>query len=126
MSDGKAEVLIKAPASRVWEMIKEFDGIDRWMPGIDSLSVDGDDRTIEMMGMKITEHLIEVDDVAMSTSYSIVDGVPVDSHKATISVERSGEDTLVTWEVSVAPDEMLAIFEATYQAALEHLESQFS
>ncbi|MCL4446591.1 MAG: SRPBCC family protein [Actinobacteria bacterium] len=126
MSVGRAEVWIDVPPSEVWEWIKAFDGIDRWMPGIDSLSIDGDDRTIEMLGMKIKEHLVQINDTQMSTTYSIVDGVPVDSHKATISVEGSGKGSKVVWEVSVSPDEMLPVFESTYQVALEHLAKLFS
>jgi len=79
-----------------------------------------------MFGMEIRERLLARDEDAMTISYSVVDGVPLDSHKATISVEPHGEGSKVTWSYEVTPDEMAPIFGDTYKAALASLENAFS
>ena len=61
-----------------------------------------------------------------SVTYSVVDGVPLDSHQATITVEPAGDGSKVTWAYAVAPDEMAPIFGDTYKAALASLENAFS
>ena len=57
---------------------------------MESCRVDGDNRILDTMGMTITEKLIARDDATMAITYSIVDGVPVESHEATITVTASG------------------------------------
>ena len=59
-------------------------------------------------------------------TYSVVEGVPIDSHTATIAVEPEGSGSKVTWSYAVVPDEMAPIFGDTYQAALNELGSKFS
>ena len=47
---------------------------------------EGDDRVLSMMGMTIRERLVKMDEDGRSVTYSIVDGAPVESHEATITV----------------------------------------
>ena len=53
------------------------------------------------------------------------DGVPVTSHKATITVVPDGSASHVTWDVEVEPDEMTELMQGIYQQSLgalkEHL-----
>ena len=57
---------------------------------MESCRVEGDNRILDTMGMTITEKLLSRDDAARAITYAIVDGVPVESHEATITVTGAG------------------------------------
>ena len=120
MQTETARIDIAKPAAEVWALVGEFAGIDGWMAGIDSCEVDGDIRTIETMGMTLTEQLVGRDAEARSITYSIVgEGAPVAKHEATITVLDAGDGASeVTWDVSVEPDEAAPMFKDIYQGAL--------
>lgn len=123
METETAEIEIAASPADTWAVVGDFGGIG-WMPGIDSVTVDGDVRTIAMMGMEIKEQLVSLDDEARSIAYSIIDGpVPVESHTATITVHEAGDASRVTWEVSVEP-EGAALFKDIYQGSLGALKDR--
>ena len=121
MGKGHAEIKIDKPAAAVWAVAGDFGGIGDWMPGIESCVVDGDDRILKMMGMEITERLERRDDDAREIIYGIVGGVPVGNHKATITVVPEGNDSLVTWDVEVEPDDMTEMMQGIYQQSLQAL-----
>ena len=56
-------------------------------------------------------------------TYGIIDGVPVESHEATITVTGSGDGTHVTWVVDAAPDDMADLMQSVYQQSLEALKA---
>ena len=126
MAAGAVDVTIAATPDEVWEKVGDFGGVGEFFPGIESFRLEGDDRVIGMFGMEIRERLLSRDDAARSISYSVVDGVPIESHTATITVEASGDGSKVTWAYVVLPDEMAPIFGDTYQAALAAVEGAFS
>ena len=126
MGKGHAEITINKPADAVWAVAGDFGGIGGWMPGIESCVLDGDDRILKMMGMEITERLIRRDDDAKTISYGIVGGVPVGNHEATITVVAEGDDSLVTWDVEVEPDDMTDMMQGIYQQSLQALKDHLS
>jgi mxaD protein len=117
----QAEIDINKPADEVWALVGDFGGIGGWMPGIESCAVVGDDRMLKTMGMDITEHLEKRDDGTREITYAIIDGVPVTSHKATITVVPDGSASHVTWDVEVEPDEMTELMHGIYQQSLQAL-----
>lgn len=120
MQTETARIDIAKPTAEVWALVGEFGGLDTWMAGIDSCTVEGDVRTIETMGMTLTEQLVGRDADARSITYSIVgEGAPVAKHEATITVLDAGDGASeITWDVSVEPDEAAAMFKDIYQGAL--------
>jgi carbon monoxide dehydrogenase subunit G len=126
MAEGAVDVTVNAAPDAVWEKVGDFGGLGAFFPGIDSFRLEGDDSIIGMFGMEIRERLVARDDATRRITYSVVDGVPIDSHEATITVEPEGEGSKVTWAYAVTPDEMAPIFGDTYKAALATLESAFS
>ncbi|HEY6472569.1 MAG TPA: SRPBCC family protein [Acidimicrobiales bacterium] len=126
MAEGAVDVTVGAAPDAVWEKVGDFGGLADFFPGIDSFRLEGDDRIIGMFGMEIRERLVARDDAGRSITYSVVEGVPVDSHEATIKVESEGDGSKVTWTYAVTPDEMAPIFGDTYKAALASLENAFS
>jgi carbon monoxide dehydrogenase subunit G len=125
MAAGAVDVKIEASPDAVWQKVGDFGHLDEFFPGIESFRLEGDDRIIGMFGMEIRERLLGKDDAARTITYSVVDGVPIDSHTATISVEEEDGGSRVIWAYDVSPDEMAPIFGDTYKAALASLENAF-
>lgn len=121
MATGQAAIDIKGSPDEVWAVVGDFGGIGGWMPGMDSCKVVGEDRILETMGMTITERLVSKDDGGRALTYAIVDGAPVESHQAVITVSPSGATSRVTWDVEAKPDEMADLMATIYQQALEAL-----
>jgi carbon monoxide dehydrogenase subunit G len=109
----------------VWKKVGDFAGVGDFFPGIESFRLEGDERVIGMFGMEIREKLVARDEESRVITYSVVGGVPVDSHTATISVEADGAGSKVIWAYDVTPDEMAPIFGDTYKGALASLENSF-
>lgn len=126
MAAGQVEIGIMATPDEVWAKVGGFGAVGDFLPGIDTFRLEGDDRVIGMFGMEIRERLVDRDDAGRSITYSVVDGVPMERHQATISVTSDGVGSLVTWAFDVEPDEMAPIFADTYQKALQALQALFT
>ncbi|MHB8438739.1 MAG: SRPBCC family protein [Acidimicrobiales bacterium] len=126
MAQARAEIDLDNAPDAVWAVVGDFGGLDKWMPGVESCRLDGDDRVLAMMGMEITERLERRDDDERVLVYRIVGGVPVDNHKATISVHGSGAGSHVTWDVDAEPDEMAGLMQGMYQQALDTLKKHLA
>jgi mxaD protein len=125
MAAGAVDVTIAAAPDEVWKKVGDFAGVGDFFPGIESFRLEGDERIIGMFGMEIREKLVARDEERHVITYSVVGGVPIDSHTATISVEPDGTGSKVIWAYDVTPDEMAPIFGDTYKGALASLENSF-
>jgi carbon monoxide dehydrogenase subunit G len=123
MGSGQANVDIVGSADAAWKLVGDFGGIADWMPGIESCRVEGDNRILDTMGMTITEALIAKDEAARTLTYSVIDGAPLESHQATITVTPTGDTCHVTWDVEAAPDEMAEVMASIYQGSLDALKA---
>ena len=126
MADGAVDITVDASPDEVWAKVGNFAGVGELFPALESFRLEGDDRIIGMFGMEIRERLLSRDDATRTISYSVVDGVPLDTHTATITVEAQGDGCKVTWAYAVEPAEMAPIFGDTYKAALAAVEAAFS
>jgi mxaD protein len=126
MAEGSVDVTVGAPPDEVWAKVGDFGGLQEYFPGIDTFRLEDEDRIIGMFGMEIRERLLACDDATRSITYSVIGGVPVESHRATITVEPDGEGSKITWTYAVTPDEMAPIFGDTYKGALASLQNSFS
>jgi carbon monoxide dehydrogenase subunit G len=129
VASGHAEVSIDRSPDDVWKLLREFGGIAEWMPGVETCTVDGDVRTLGMMGMQVKEQLRVLDEDARTISYSLIES-PIgnlESHLVTIAVAPEGAGSHVTWSVEVAPDELLGLFLPIYEGSVleikKHVES---
>ena len=121
MAEQTVQIDSSAGADELWGKVGDFAGIGGWFPGIDSCRIEGDVRVLALGTMEIREQLIERDEAARSITYSVIGGVPVESHRATVKVTPNGNGSTITWTVDVEPEEMLPIFADTYRQALETL-----
>lgn len=125
MADGKAEVTIARSPDEVWALVGRFEGLDEWMPGVESCEMDGDVRKLTMMGMEIHEQLKERDEDARRISYSIVKSpMPVEYHLATLTVTADGDGSHLEWAYEVRPDEMAAAFGPAYEGSVKAVKQQ--
>jgi carbon monoxide dehydrogenase subunit G len=115
---------VTASADQAWAVVGDFQGIGQWFPGIDSVRADGDDRVLSLFGMEVRERLVERDDTARAITYSIVDGVPVEHHQATVSVTPTDGGATITWAFEAEPDSMVALLADSYKAALAALKEK--
>jgi carbon monoxide dehydrogenase subunit G len=124
MQTETAEIEIAAPPEDVWAVAGDFGGIG-WMPGLESVTVDGDKRTVAMGGMEIVEQLVNRDEDARTLTYAIVEGpVPVDSHEATIAVVPAGDGSRVSYSVTTEPDDAAAFMKDVYAGALKAMKAK--
>jgi len=126
MASGSTEVLIDRSPDDVWKLLREFGSLAEWMPGVETCTVDGDVRTIGMMGMSIKERLVTLDDENRTISYSLFES-PMDnleSHTATIAVRAEDSGSHLTYSVDVTPDELLGIFLPIYEGSAKEIKKK--
>jgi mxaD protein len=103
-------VEVKAPLERVWETVKDFDGLNKWHPGFASdelvSGANGKVGAVRKLTIKdgpvVSERLLAFDEVHHSYRYRIVESpLPISHYSATISVRPGrGGMTRVTWSGS--------------------------
>jgi mxaD protein len=103
----KKTISIAAPADKVWEASKNFDGLNTWHPALASDQiVSGTNNTVGAVrlltlkgGGTIKEKLLAFDETGHRYRYAILEGVlPVSHYSSTFVVTSTGTDkTLVTW-----------------------------
>lgn len=95
-------IIIKADPAKVWAVVKDFNGVDKWLPSVKSIATEkkGEDSFRELTlndGKVVKERLKNIDDGKMKIKYEIVDGAPVSNHSGWISVKagpEAGESTV--------------------------------
>jgi carbon monoxide dehydrogenase subunit G len=125
MAAGQVEITVGAAPDDVWAKVGDFGAVGEMFPDLESFRLEGDDRVIGMFGIEIRERLVDRDEVGRSITYSVVGGVPLERHQATMSVEPDGAGSRVVWAFDVVPDEMAPIFADTYQKGLQALQAGF-
>lgn len=124
MAEARVEIEIAKPVDDVWGLVGDFGSIGDWMPGVESCRVDGDDRILGLMGLEVIERLERRDDDAHELVYRIVGGIPVENHRAVVTVSPAGAGSKVTWDFEVAPDEMAPLLQGAYEQALGTLKDK--
>ncbi|QRM57407.1 SRPBCC family protein (plasmid) [Sinorhizobium sp. BG8] len=110
--------VIAAPIEKVWERIRDYNGLPSWHPRMvkseieDGLPADqiGCVRKFELVsGATIREELIAFSDSDRFVTYSILETPqPISNHQATLSLRRitDGDHTFAEWTASFdAPPE---------------------
>jgi carbon monoxide dehydrogenase subunit G len=125
----KVSERIEASADRVWELLRDFGGLQRYSPAIESCSVEGQGigavRTLGLPGGgKLVERLEAFDDAKRRLSYAIVAGpIPVTDYLATIEVCDEGTGCRVDWSSTFEPkgisdDQARRMLEGVYRGGV--------
>ena len=100
---------VEASADRVWELFRDFGGIQRFTSGFEKVEVSGSGigavRTITLPGgAALQERLEAFDDRGRKLQYAIVGGpIPVASYLATIEVKDEGKACRIDWSSHFEP-----------------------
>ncbi len=103
-------VTIDAPASKVWDAVKNFDGLNTWHPAVakDEIVAGANNKpgAVRLLTLKdggtIKEKLLAFDSKGRSFHYSILEGVlPVSDYSSTLVVKSKGKGrSTVSWSGS--------------------------
>lgn len=98
---------IDAPAAKVWDKAKDFNGLNTWHPAVESDQIlEGSNNKVGAVrlltlkgGGTIKEKLLAFDEKSYTYKYAILEGVlPVSDYTSTVTIESIGkEKTKVTW-----------------------------
>jgi len=113
-----------APPESAWQLVGDFAGIGMVFDGVEDVIAVDDVRTFNLMGMRITERLVSRDDAARTITYSIIDGVPIESHQATIRVDAHETGCEIVWSVTSDPEAAQPLFADAYRGALVALHAK--
>lgn len=99
------KITIEAPADAVWAVIKDFDGLAKWHPAIESSAADkgnteGSVREVKIKGAgSVIETLERYNAAGRSYSYRAKDGgaLPATNYTSTITVSGDGAKSTVEW-----------------------------
>jgi ribosome-associated toxin RatA of RatAB toxin-antitoxin module len=124
MASDSVERVIPVSTEATWALVGDFNAFDKFSPALEAYRIDDNgDRVLTVFGNEIRERFTSRDDSARSITYSIIEGLPVTSHVATITVHDDPAGSRVTWDVTVEPEEMLGLFSAIYTGSLGDLET---
>ena len=137
-----ASIIVDAPVEAVWRVIRDFDGLPNWLPGVvgssieDALDADivGCVRIISVEGgTTCSERLLALDDSRYMVSYGFVKPLfPITEHRATIELipVTAGARTFVQWSATFTDlpgheDETAPVMQAqVFEAGLTALASK--
>ena len=133
---------IDAPVARVWEAVKDFDGLDKWHPmfSSDVIKSGGNNEvgTVRTMTVKdgpsFDEELLSFDAPARKFSYRLIDPVPlpVSGYSGTLHViEGRRGHAVVQWYSAyrnnsggkMKDEEVIAFINGAFRAGLENLKT---
>lgn len=112
MSDVVVTDVLPARVDRVWDVVKDFGGSQRWNPGaVRAIAIEGKGigavRTITLPGDAVLQEKLErLDEAARCFSDSITgeSPLPLTDYEATIRLSEEGPDNCrIEWSSSFAP-----------------------
>lgn len=119
----------------LWGIIGDPADIAKWVPSIESVRMDGDDRYAQQAdGTTVVERVVGHDDAGRNYTYAYVEGpLPLARYSSTIRVTAGGSDgsggAEVRWDADFAAagddaaieQQLQEGIESIYRAALTHL-----
>ena len=135
--------VVDAPAQRVWERVRDFNGLPRWHPRIAESHIEegepadrvGCIRNFRLQnGDQIREQLLALSDYDLVCTYSILDSpMPLDDYVATLRLTpvSDGDRCFVEWsaefacEPEVEQDLVNGISRDVFQTGFDALKRHF-
>ncbi|PVZ10883.1 SRPBCC family protein [Actinomycetospora cinnamomea] len=111
MPDVTSSTVVPADAETAWRVVRDFDGLPAWHPGISASELEGDARADQVGAVRrltlgdggvVRESLVALDDRERRLTYAILDSpFPVRDYRSTIRVlpVTSSGECVVTWSV---------------------------
>ena len=116
------DVRLRCAPDEVWALVGDPARLAEWFPGIDSCTVDGDQRVVvTRSGLPIPEQLLTVDARLRRFQYRIV-GPIVKEHLGTVDVHDLGDgSSLVVYSTDADPAALSLVIGGAARAALANL-----
>ncbi len=139
-----ASSVIDAPAARVWERVRDFNGLPRWHPRIRESRIENGEPSDKVgcvrdfnlqNGDRIREKLLGLSDYDMFCTYSILESpMPLTGYIATLRLTpvSDGNRTFIEWtaefdcEESKADELVTGIGTGVFQAGFDALKRHFT
>ncbi|MCB1465022.1 MAG: SRPBCC family protein [Nitratireductor sp.] len=136
--------VIAAPAGRVWERVRDFNGLPRWHPAIRESRIENGEPSDKVgcvrdfrlqNGDRIREKLLGLSDYDMFCTYSILESpMPLTDYVSTLRLTpiTDGDRTFAEWSaefdcaVDAADDLVNGIGHDVFQAGFDALKRHFS
>lgn len=138
----RRSTVIDAPIEAVWEILRDFNGHDRWHPAVRRSHLDGGKRTDQVSAVRnfeltegehLREQLLSMSDEDHSFRYSMVESdIPLQNYIAEVSLKpvTDGNCTFWSWssrfETPKGREQELAklVAEVVYEAGFEAVRSR--
>lgn len=133
--------VICAPVERVWEYIRDFNGLPKWFPGVTDSHIEagvavnqaGCVRNFGLDGgPRIREQLVKLSDRDHLCRYKMIEcPLPISNYLATVSLadsDKGGTEIEIASQFdcpSAQEKEMVGMLTGTYQGAFERLKEHF-
>lgn len=116
------QVRLAHPPAEVWEVVGAPERVHEWFPGIDSCTVDGDQRVVVThAGLPMPEHLLTVDPTLRRLQYRITAPMFVE-HLGTIDVLDLDDGTcLVVYSTDAEPAALALVVGGAARAGLANV-----
>ncbi len=111
------------PAASVWSIISDISRCD-WVPGVESIELEGNKRVFKMQGMgRLVEEILSCDNDEMKLTYSAIETIaPISHHLATIKLTERDDKTIFEWSTEIDPPEFSDAIRQGMLASLDKLE----
>jgi carbon monoxide dehydrogenase subunit G len=121
----RRHVEIAASADAVWAVVGRPELVHHWFPGMDTCTVDGDQRVITLRtGIPLVEQILTNDPIQRRFQYTLVGGL-FQEHLGTVDVIELGPDrSLVTYQSDLRPAAMALVLGGATGGALHERRRQ--
>jgi hypothetical protein len=135
--------IIDAPVDRVWAILRDFNGFDRWLPPIKASAIErhlpadliGCIRRVQLQdGAEVREQLLGLSDLEMTFSYCLLDTpIPLFNYVAHVRLlpVTDGNRTFWHWEArftappAAEPDMTHLVAELIFQAGFDSVRNNY-
>ncbi len=113
----------KATSDVLWNIISDI-GRSDWVPGVESIKIEGNKRIFKMAGMgRLVEEIIECNHEKMELSYSAIETMaPIQHHLAKIKLISNEQNTIFSWTTEIDPPDFADAIRQGMLASLNELE----
>ena len=92
---------VAADPDTAWRVLGDLAAVDRWIPGITKVEMNGMTRVCRFAdGHTQREAILDYSPATRSYSYTIDDGLPVADNRGRFVVEPAGNGARIVWESS--------------------------
>jgi carbon monoxide dehydrogenase subunit G len=119
------EILVNAPADRVWDAVRDVGNIHkRLVPGfVTDCKMDGDARVVTFAnGITVRELIVDLDEKNRRLVWSARGG-RLTHHNASLQLMPQGETTRITWVADLLPNEMRGALEGMIEQGMQAMKA---